>query len=243
MKLKSQKVKLLAFLGMFLSLPPAYALELQTIPEEDLTPEEKAWLEDDSFFASLEVSQGQLKWVDPQKTVGVYALSNRLILESDALKTGKVYFEQCHQNLDAIRAIDIVYNPETTSDLKVVSAKGVGRYQLQTAKVELYQVEQGAEVCIHGRNQTLTYDTVSQTWQIPRGPFMRKFLDGYYPMHLQETIEWEATALKWASLQINENPAAGTYSPKQNLDSSKSTLKVDYWFEGKLRPVYKFKTS
>lgn len=217
----------------------------------DLTPEQKAFFEDDSFFKAMAVNEGNLQWVTPQQTENQYALKNAIVFFGDSLQTRKVGFTQCHENLDAIHAIDIVYNAETTSELKVISATNIERHQTHSAKVELFNVSKGAKICIQGINQTLNFDPTSNSWQLKRGPYMRKFLDGYYPMHLQEVLDLSKTSLGLQSIQpqLNaqkmglESLPAGKISelplPKIT-QQGKDIIQIDYWFEGRLQPIYQF---
>lgn len=239
----------LAVLGIFsLSSPTLIAQD----DLSDLTPEERAFFEDDSFFETLEVQETPIKWIDPNKTHGQYALENTITILPDSVKTGVVGFTQCHLNLDEIRAIDIVYNPQTTKTLRVISTKGISQSKAFTSKIELYGVEKGAEVCIEGKNKTLEFNQTNQSWRLARGPYMRKFLDGYYPMHVAETISWPSETLNWKSTDIlQEQPSlksakftplfstsqplpSNPQKPSFEINHKQGWIKSNYWFEGKL---------
>lgn len=262
----SQRSKQLFTLCVLMAMSGLTVADNQTTDSGDdltgLSPKERAFLEDDSFFETMNVQDSPLKWVTQQKTKGSYSLFNEITILPSSLEDGFVKFTQCHRNLDEIRAIDIVYNPKTTQALEVVSARGVGQYQTQAEKVELYQVEKGAEVCIQGQNKTLIKATQTQTWQLDRGPYMRKFLDGYYPMSVEETIFWPARMLSWQATRVydesqktyqlisqpattsriaeNSNRKTATHRPQISHQADAGKLASDYWFEGALRVRYQF---
>lgn len=220
----------------------------------DLSPEERAFLEDDSFFQTMQVQDSPIKWVNPQKTENQYALTNEITITNNSFKTGFVNFSQCHTHLDAIRAIDIVYNPETTQQLKVLSSQKIQKVIAHAASIELKNVEKGAEVCVAGKVKTFRFDQQNQAWVLLRGPYMRKFLDGYYPMHVQETIQWPQAPIKWKKTEVfdksqnqfvkifsdrllTKNPAE---TPHPQMQKSPQKIQGDYWFEGKLKINYLF---
>lgn len=247
----------------------------------DLTPEERAFLENDSFFKAMAVNEGELTWVAPEKTDNQYALFNKLILNDESLKTGRVEFEQCHTNLDEISAIDIVYNAKTTQSLELLSKSKIQRVAILPAKAELYGVQKGAEVCLKGTLNLLA-KTATGRWQLPRGPYMRKFLDGYYPMHVQESLSWQNTPLEWQGIafanadkslpagqnfqqtqssalaqkeksedlekRLEKQPQKPSENPSKTFSETApqltwhapQKLQIDYWFEGKLMPIYFF---
>ncbi len=232
----------------------------------DLSPQERAFLEDDSFFKTLDVQDSPLKWVEPNKTQGKYWLQNDITIDHDSLSTGFVDFTQCHNNLDAIHAIEIVYNAKTTENLTVLSSKGIGSTVTKAASIALRNVQKDAKICISGKTKTLTFDQKQQHWQLARGPYMRKFLDGYYPMHVQETIQWSGVNINWQktrvldeskqqfiSLFTNKGRSNSTLAnqqlltvsnqepfPKMALHSDNTRIQNHYWFEGKLKIHYLF---
>ncbi|MDR9499284.1 MAG: hypothetical protein RI556_08930 [Hydrogenovibrio sp.] len=220
----------------------------------DLTPAERAWLEgegprpdladtadpdasqsaDDDFPTRFE--NHQIKWLKPEAVPDAsYYLVNRLTVTPDSLRNGWMRFEQCHHQLDAINKIEVVYNSETTRALEVTHTQGIGRTQTQSASVILQAVSRGASVCIQGQSQTLVAID-DRRWQLRRGPYMRKFFNGYYPMHLQETLNWSQTELTLT------HPESGQPLGRDfDLNPQAKRLSARYWFEGELRPVYQFR--
>lgn len=93
-------------------------------------------------------------------------------------------------------------------------------------------VSENAQICVTGQTQSLKILGAGK-YRIERGPYMRRFLDGYYPMHLSETLNWPGLALQ---LQDINNQQAIGYS----FENAPNQLKANYWFEGMIRPFYNF---
>jgi len=223
----------------------------------DLTPQERAWLEGDGPRPDVAQSMKDnhqpmtvtptddfptrfeneaLVWLSPEQVQkDAYYLVNHLTVTPSSLKDGWVEFEQCHHQLDAINKVEVVYNPDNTRNLSVTQAQGIGQTNTLTASVVLKQVSAQAHVCIEGESQTLN-KTQDQQWQLTRGPYMRKFFNGYYPMHLQENLSWDPSqiSLTQPSPTIENQPSGRQYTHQSGQ------LKAAYWFEGALRPVYRF---
>ncbi|WP_173271889.1 hypothetical protein [Thiosulfatimonas sediminis] len=238
MKKNHSLYRLFLLSNLLIGWQSAQAFPLLPIKDEDLTPAEKAWLEDDSNL-NISVNEGQLTYVDPALTEGNYALENRLRILKDATQTQQIEFTQCHKNLDAINSIEIVYNPKTTTNLDVLSSTNIANIEVGADKVALSKVQKGAQICIRGISTTLTYNPTLQVWELPRGPYMRKFLDGYYPMHLQEVLELGESNLAFVKLQIKNGPAI---QPLKQIgqNANGTTVTFDYYFEGRLQPTYQF---
>jgi hypothetical protein len=217
----------------------------------DLTPAERAWLEGDGPRPDIAAMQKntppqpgeddfptrfqnkQVKWLSPEDVPqNDYYLVNHLILTPDSLAHGWVTFEQCHHQLDALAKIDIVYNSQTTRGLTITRESGIASAKAGTAQVTLSGIEKDAEICIEGQSRTLR--KASEGWVLERGPYMRKFFNGYYPMHLKETLNWSQTDLTLS------RPASG-HSLGRHFEQTDQNLTAKYWFEGELRPVYQFK--
>ena len=199
----------------------------------DLTEAERAWLEDDSGLQAITVNGGQLNWLTEEETLGQYGLENNLTVTRSSLSDGWVQFTQCHNNLDPIRKIIVQYNPKNTRALQVQSAdkiESVGIDENNRAAV-LIGVEKQARVCISGESKSL--EETAEGYLVKRGPYMRKFLDGYYPMALKETISWPQTDLK-----LNTTDMQKQLGQSYDYSNQSKTLIAQYWFEGRLSPRY-----
>ena len=198
-----------------------------------LTPEQRAFLFDDSEFKAREISSETLKFLDPKEVPNGYWLDNYITIDKNALKTGWVKFEQCHYNLDPTNLITITYNKERTKTLDVKHAFGIEKHTINGTDIDLKNIQKGAEICVLGETKTLF--TTPTGFVMKRGPYMRRFMDGYYPMHVEENITFPPSIKPKEDFYNNE--LGKIFNNSDNL------IKALYWFEGELRTVYPFKAS
>lgn len=201
---------------------------------EGLTPEEKAWLLDDSALDAFVVSSETFAW-SKKASKDNYWLSNHITVTPKTLDDRWLQFSQCHHQLDPVPKIEVAYHPTNIRNLEVVSAEGIESTQLKMHSVELKDVSKGAKVCIQGESKTAKITQAG--FEINRGPYMRRFLDGYYPMIVEETIEV-------ANVQANLKSYQPAQKNVQNLTKtqhdSNDEYKFEYAFEGQLRSQYVF---
>ena len=157
-----------------------------------------------------------------------------MIISNDSLKTGWIRFIQCHYNLDPISKVEVVYKPKSVKNLEIRHHTNMGMATAQEYSVVLSNVRLGGEVCISGESNTLKKSgAVDDRWIISRGPYMRKFFDGFYPIQLTEILDWSSTNLVFNDF----GPKSAT---GQNRNINTNMLKVNYRFEGMLRSEYEF---
>ena len=230
------------YLGILLmSLPSYLVAEIEFTDDlTGLTEQEKAWLESDMIDDNFHVNRGELTWVSPDKTQNQYRLENRIFLTPEAMKTGWVKFEQCHYQIDPINKIEVVYHTERSRNLKAIAFENIERVENQKASVVLIGVKKQAYVCIEGEtlsffpNQSLEKSqTKDATWTLKRGPYMRKFLDGYFPLQVTEEIHWSDTELQLNSPQDTKQLGKQIHIEGQQLNAT-------YHFEGRLTLNYHF---
>ena len=197
---------------------------------EGLTPEEKAWFLDDSNLDAMAVASENLIWSDKASKEN-YWLKNSLEINTQSLKTGWLEFSQCHYQLDPVPKIEVTYNPKHTRNLKILSYQDIDEATALKDAVVLMNVKRGAQVCIQGESQTLT--PLDNGFSVQRGPYMRKFLDGYYPMIVEESIKLNLLNARL----IKQTPVK---PEKTQKDSDGSLYHFNYAFEGQLRPYYEF---
>ncbi len=203
---------------------------------EGLTAEEKAWLLDDSNLDAMTVSSEKLKWTD-KASKDNYWLKNSLKINSQSLKTGWLEFSQCHYQLDPVPKIEVSYNPKHTRNLKILSYQDIEKATALDNRVVLMNVKRGAQICIKGESQTLKL--MDNHFSLQRGPYMRKFLDGYYPMIVEESIELNSVNARLAK-QTPIRPISSIRPAKPQTASKPNHYDFNYAFEGQLKPYYEF---
>jgi hypothetical protein len=178
------------------------------------------------------ISDGELRFLAEPPDKPVHHHHNRIILTPSSLEDGWVTLEQCHSDLDPVPRAQIVYHPERTKDLRVVSYEGIARAEVQGPSVQLRDVGPGAGLCVQARTLTLLA-AEDGGFELRNGPFMRRFLDGYYPMRVSMDIELPSDALRF--VDARPGPQAGL-----SLREAPGRIELDAWFEGELRTTLRF---
>ena len=183
---------------------------------------------DETLWAPLasEVNRGEVEFLAPEAAAGVHHHYNEIVLAASSLEDGWVTLRQCHRDLDRVRRAQIVYNPETTLDIEIESQQNIGSSWVEGASVQLRQVAPDAELCVRARSQMLAL-LPDGSYRLDNGPFMRRFLDGYYPMRVTLAIQWGELGLSLR--QIAPKAQAGF-----SVADSPDGLKIDATFAGRL---------
>ena len=206
------------------------------IAAEQLTPEQlEHWFNDElktDEERALDVNEGVLEFLSQPPEKPVHYIRNTITISKDSPGTGWVHLMQCHENLDAVAVSQIVYQYKRMRDLRVDSFEKIGKAWIVGSSVQLENVRHGAKLCIRAEVGIL-YPGEGSTVILKNGPFHRKFLDGYYPMHVSLDIMYPGTLLEYESI----NPAA---QPGFSITTSKNSLYVDAWFEGELTMEVRF---
>lgn len=202
--------------------------------EAEFSPLQRAqWFDASGLFdsqAAQAVNSGELKFVEANKidTRFDYHMTNRIDFLPNSLTDGWLSLQQCHYNLDAVKALEIVYAEDKTRKLAIVSQKHIGQAKVEGSSLQLTNIQGSAQICVSTETRGLERINAQQ-WQLKRGPFMRRYLDGYYPMQVSLEVDWQQQPIQLASNQ----PTAQTGVQTQQTNNY---FKAIYQFEGKLRP-------
>lgn len=192
-----------------------------------------AWFEDDWEERLRAVNEGELEFLEAAPEGRVLSTKNRLMLTPESLSSGWVGLEQCQLDLDPLPAIEIVYRYESIRDLRIDSYQGIGSAWVKGRSVQLADVRPDAEICIRAEVRILR--TIPDGgFEIRSGPFHRRFLDGYYPVHLAYAVEYPADRLVLES--VSPPPRQGF-----SITIQPGALNIDAWFEGNLTIVLRLR--
>jgi len=193
------------------------------------------WFNDDLISdeeRALAVNEGELKFLTKRPEKAVHHSQNVLIISKDSIRSGWVGLKQCHDNLDAVAASQIVYRYKRMRKLIVDSSERIKRSWIEDNSVQLEGVQRGAKLCIRADVGILYLDKDGSA-VLRNGPFHRKFLDGYYPMHVSLEIKYPDDLLRYENISPMVQPGL-------SVTQRKNTLYVDAWFEGELRAEVRF---
>lgn len=204
--------------GMAAAAPPPMG------PEE-----QEAWLNGKS---ASEVNEGQLTFLSGAPAKPVHHHQNRIRITPDSLTSGWTDLAQCHDNLDAVPSLQVTFREGYIRDLRVVEARAIGQAWVEGPTVQLRDVSRGARLCLEAETRALR-DVGSGYYSLFNGPYMRKFLDGYYPMRVSLEVDYPAEQLQVIDISPGEQPGF-------NIRQAVGHFSVDALFEGELRTQVQF---
>ncbi len=186
--------------------------------------------DDDLERRFAEINMGELRFlaVPPQKRAHHH--HNRIVIDEGSLDSGWVRLTQCHEHLDPVGDLEIVFNPQRIKNIAVTEYQGMDEATARANLVELQNVGKGARLCLTAESQAL--HKTARGFALKNGPYMRRFLDGYFPMRITIDIRYPET------LQLIEsNPKV---QPGYSIQKAAGKVKASGWFEGKLYTMFLF---
>ena len=148
-----------------------------------------------TFESAEHVNEGSLHFLQAAPARPVHHHQNHIRIHADSLESGWVSLSQCHDNLDAVPNLQITFRENFVRDLKVVSASRIGQAWVEGPSVQLLNIEPGARLCLSALTRALR-NTGNGYFNLSSGPYMRKFLDGYYPMRVSLDIDYPDEAFE-----------------------------------------------
>lgn len=173
-----------------------------------------------------DVNGGHLSFLHAKPARPVHHHQNALSIAPSSLRDGWVRLAQCHHNLDAVSRVHIQFRPGRVRDLVIRRADNIGDASVEGASVKLTDVGHGASLCLEAWTRALRQND-DGTYSLRSGPFMRKFLDGYYPMQVSMKVDFTDSGL---------DPVAITPAAQKGFEIERGTGELSYeaWFEGRL---------
>lgn len=179
-----------------------------------------------------EVNEGALTFLTSPPAKPVHHHQNYIRITRDSLVNGWTELEQCHDNLDAVPAAQITFREGYVRDLRVLESRAIGNAWVEGPTVQLQGVSLGARLCLAAQTKALN-DSGSGYFTLNNGPYMRKFLDGYYPMQVSLRIEYPAQLLRVLDISPADQPGF-------RISQKAGSVKIETLFEGELRTLVQF---
>lgn len=228
------KVILQRLTGLLLCLLAGLPLLQAAEPDQ---AELERWLESDDLLppsvSTEHVNEGQLVFLAEPPRRAVHHHQNRLIISAASLDEGWVRLQQCHRHLDQVPRTQILYNRERVRDLAIVHSEHIGASRVQDNTVQLEDVGPGARLCVSAWTRVLQAQD-DGSYLLRNGPFMRRFLDGYYPMHVSMEVDYAGSGLQLIDMQPARQ--AGF-----EVRTGNGRLAFEAWFEGRLQTEFRFR--
>jgi len=203
--------------------------DTQTEPDDEWP----AWVEEEEALRAqiAAVNEGDLSFLERAPSETLHHHRNRVLISERSLVDGWVLLEQCHDNLDRVAEAQIVFHPERSRAIRIVSSRNIGSAVAQQSSVQLRDIGTGSQVCLMVETRAL-HQLASGIYELQNGPFMRRFLDGYYPMRVSLKIEYPQRLLL-----ADVSPVA---QPGFSVDKAPGTVAAEALFEGRLRTRFVF---
>jgi hypothetical protein len=184
------------------------------------------FLDEDLESRTESVNEGDLEFLPIPPATSVHHHINRILISVDSLHSGWVELLQCHRQLDPVPHLEIVYHPQRIRHIKLLRAENIGSSRVIGSKIELREVRQDASICLQAETQSL-HPTGQGGYQLRNGPYMRRFLDGYYPMLLTLQVDYPAELIRFTGMRPFPD---NTGHARQRL----GRVYWNGWFQGKL---------
>ena len=196
-----------------------------------------AGMEDDWFLQDFEdriaeVNDGQLVFLSSPPDQSVHYHQNTLTLDDRSLKDGWARLVQCHDNLDPVPRAEVTFRRDALRNLAVTERQNIDRAWVEGATVQLKGVRPGAHLCLRAESRVV-HDNNDGSYSVRNGPYMRRFLDGYYPMRVSVEVRYPCDRLRL----VSSSPAA---QKGFQVTQRRCRVYLDAWFEGRLNTELRF---
>ncbi|TVP87484.1 MAG: alpha/beta hydrolase [Thioalkalivibrio sp.] len=208
--------------GAALASLAALSLSLATAAETDPFDDDSLWEPPRS-----ESNRGALNFLTDPPEDPVHHHHNQIIVMASSLDDGWVTLRQCHNDIDRVGRAQILYNGDTTRDLEIESQNNIEETWVDGASVQLREVQPDAELCVNARSKMLQVLDDGE-YLLENGPFMRRYLDGYFPMRV-------TVAVSWGDLDLSLAESEPQSQPGFEVTESPHGVILETTFEGRLK--------
>jgi hypothetical protein len=182
--------------------------------------------------AAFDINEGELHFLTEPPAEAVHHHHKRVVITPESLKTGWIVNRQCHYNLDQVGAMEVVFAPGRVRALDITRAENIESAWVEGSSVQLKNVGPNAVLCLNSENRVLTHDAQTGHYTLTSGPYMRRFLDGYFPMRVSLNLEYPAALLSLVDMAPTDPGLKATRVPGQ--------VRIDTLFEGRLLLTLRF---
>ena len=231
-------VKNLTISFMFLFIG---AITTTTAIANEISPEElERWFNSDTlepprYNDASDVNEGNLVFISTTPDKNLHHHHNAVTILPASLNDGWIMIEQCHSNIDKVAAAQIVFKKNRVRNIKIISSENIEKAWVEGASVQFENVKENAKLCIQANTHSLKL-LDNGTYSLRNGPFMRRFLDGYFPLHVSFELNYAQTDLELTSFTPESQKG---FEVKQGTGE----IKINTVFEGKLHTEFHFRTK
>jgi hypothetical protein len=178
------------------------------------------------------VNEGDLRFLVKPPPNRFHHHSNFIDISALSLNDGWVMLRQCHENIDPVPTAQVVFRPGGIRALRIVSAENIGKAWVQGHTIQLEDVRAQAKLCVSAESRAF-HALGGGVYGLRNGPFMRRFLDGFYPLRVHMEISYPPEILE---LMAHQPETQNGFS----VDQRTGGVSVDTLFDGRLFTCFLF---
>lgn len=222
-------------LNLFSRMAAASLLvSLFSVPTEGDAADDMQWWLEPQPAGVDEVNEGQLEFLLRPPDDPVHHHQNVLTISQSTLRDGWARLEQCHDHLDPVARAEITFRDGHVRKLSIDQQSGVGKAWVSDHSVQLTNIGRSSRLCLSAETKVMQADG-GRNYVLRNGPFMRRFLDGYYPMRVTMRVHYPCSSLKLSNIKPKPQPGF-------QVTRSDCAVTIDALFEGRLRTEMRFQS-
>lgn len=194
--------------------------------------DDEAWLNGASERSAASVNEGRLHFLAALPDKPVHHHDNEIVIDESGLASGWVELRQCHHHLDAVARSQIVFHREHIRALRILEAQGIDESWIEGHTIQLSGTSRGARICLSAESRALSVQP-DGTYLLRNGPYLRRFLDGYYPMRVSMRVRLRTRRLNF--VDSTPPPQVGF-----RVWQRENEVSYDAQFEGRLITLLRF---
>ena len=211
---------------------------LATVNANEISNEElERWFNSNSLEPPRyqEVNDGQLTFLAQPPKQNLHHHQNSLTIKPQSLQDGWITVQQCHSNLDQVAAAEVLFSKDNIRHITILSYKNIDKAWVEGSSVQMQTIHADAMLCLQAESHALHHND-DGSFSLRNGPFMRRYLDGYFPLQLSMDLDFSSTGLTLISM--SPSPQTG-FSVKQD----NGRIHIEALFEGRLHTEFRFSSK
>lgn len=178
----------------------------------------------------IDINEGELHFLTEPPEQPPQRQTKTLTLTAESLETGWAKNRQCHYELDQVAAMEIVFGKDRVRKLNIIEAHNIGKAWVENNSVQMEHIGADAWICVASENRVVQREGANR-YIVTSGPFMRRFLDGYFPMQIEFKIDYPKR-LRFVDVTPTELNA--------RLRHTAGSIVIQTLFEGRLTIALEF---
>jgi hypothetical protein len=221
--------------GWLAALTLGFVLFTPAVADEVSPQQVERWFQSDELEAPTvdQVNTGDLEFLQQAPQKPVHHHHNSVTLFASSLQDGWVALEQCHTDLDKVPAAQILFKASRVKALKIREARNIERAWVEGPSVQMENIGANARLCLSARTRALRR-LDDGSYLLRNGPFMRRFLDGYFPLRVSMDIYYAGSGLRLVGFSPEQQPGF-------EVNRKPGELHFDALFEGRLVTEFHFR--